>query len=592
MWLVDERELVEGKVPRDLSASLPVMAQKEKEEKDEKPREPESPRSRFANHPLLAQLRAQLAVETEHASSQASDNSDAPTVPTTPTSPRLMAADSFPASVFHKPNVGSEGEGEGDVEVMEFATGHVDGAASLASSSSSASASSSSSAVSASSVAASSSSAASSSYFKDSGDYFNEDEVAAFEAGFDESEYRKRLEEEEVQRILQSQQSPEAIARAKRIDDVSKLLGAKLMAGWTMLGSTCPEENCGCVLMRDRDQVIHCVSCKKTLTQQPDGSYQLDFNPSASSSSSSSSSSSASAASSSSSSSSIAPVSTPVPSRTVSSFSSSSLPDSFAPSSSSSSASSSSSSTKASDDEVSQRMGELLLSGWAMLAQDCPQCEGVPLMRNRQGQMKCVSCNATVVTEEEYDPSVHGVAANRPTSGVTSSSSTSSSASSSVTSSAPASSSSASSLPSSSSSSSSYSHKRSAVRRSKYHNVGSDSESEEEEEESLSDLERKEQEAMARIAKKVRLGSAPTRPTQSVAPAHISAPSSSSIDAVLSSATQAVVSRIDWCQQELSSPVPSSACPTSKSQFLNAQIQTAAFLTELAKALAALKQTQ
>ncbi|TMW56618.1 hypothetical protein Poli38472_006628 [Pythium oligandrum] len=53
-------------------------------------------------------------------------------------------------------------------------------------------------------------------------------------------------------------------------------------------------------------------------------------------------------------------------------------------------------------DDASARLGEKLLQGWTMLGVHCPSDECfTPLVRNKQGQMFCVSCNRFAITEEE-----------------------------------------------------------------------------------------------------------------------------------------------------------------------------------------------
>jgi len=42
-------------------------------------------------------------------------------------------------------------------------------------------------------------------------------------------------------------------------------------------------------------------------------------------------------------------------------------------------------------DIASKKLGELMLKGWAMLADVCEDCD-IPLMRNRQNEKLCVSC--------------------------------------------------------------------------------------------------------------------------------------------------------------------------------------------------------
>jgi uncharacterized Zn finger protein (UPF0148 family) len=54
-------------------------------------------------------------------------------------------------------------------------------------------------------------------------------------------------------------------------------------------------------------------------------------------------------------------------------------------------------------DQISRLLGEKMLQGWTLLDDVClaESCRGVPLMRNRQQQRVCVSCNAIYLTEAE-----------------------------------------------------------------------------------------------------------------------------------------------------------------------------------------------
>lgn len=64
-------------------------------------------------------------------------------------------------------------------------------------------------------------------------------------------------------------------------------------------------------------------------------------------------------------------------------------------------------------DNVSAKLGEKMLQGYALLGQVCPRdgCN-CPLVRKRDGPMLCVSCGSTIIDEADYDESVHGPAGN------------------------------------------------------------------------------------------------------------------------------------------------------------------------------------
>lgn len=63
--------------------------------------------------------------------------------------------------------------------------------------------------------------------------------------------------------------------------------------------------------------------------------------------------------------------------------------------------------TQGPTDEIANLLGQKMLSGWTLLEDQCPSCDGVPLVRDREGTMLCVGCNNQVVTRAEFDPQVH-----------------------------------------------------------------------------------------------------------------------------------------------------------------------------------------
>ncbi|XP_059728378.1 LOW QUALITY PROTEIN: protein ZNRD2 [Haemorhous mexicanus] len=58
----------------------------------------------------------------------------------------------------------------------------------------------------------------------------------------------------------------EVEARRERLDRASRAMGALLLRGYRMLGSSCPV--CGTVLLQDKEQRLLCVSC-----QDPEGGH-------------------------------------------------------------------------------------------------------------------------------------------------------------------------------------------------------------------------------------------------------------------------------------------------------------------------------
>jgi len=64
-------------------------------------------------------------------------------------------------------------------------------------------------------------------------------------------------------------------------------------------------------------------------------------------------------------------------------------------------------------DEISKRIGDKLLAGWAMLDLVCPKGEcGTVLMRDRSKKMWCLACNTMVITEDEFDATKHRIVTN------------------------------------------------------------------------------------------------------------------------------------------------------------------------------------
>ena len=50
--------------------------------------------------------------------------------------------------------------------------------------------------------------------------------------------------------------------------------------------------------------------------------------------------------------------------------------------------------------DVSAILGQKLLEGWTMLEEACDDCN-VPLMRNREGEVICFSCNAHFIKNQD-----------------------------------------------------------------------------------------------------------------------------------------------------------------------------------------------
>ncbi|KAJ7499001.1 hypothetical protein FB451DRAFT_1015711 [Mycena latifolia] len=170
--------------------------------------------------------------------------------------------------------------------------------------------------------------------------------------------------------------------------DASAILGQYMLKGWVLTDRTCPTAGCSVPLMRSptgRTPVIHfCASCdgspdtiRPPATQLPESSASV------------------------SSSSHISRSSTP-PTEVSSTLSSSvfALP----------AETEESRRRREQSDAASSAIGQRLLKGWAMLAEECPnvRCFGVPLVRppkaggEKDHRKECVICGTVYVTEVDW----------------------------------------------------------------------------------------------------------------------------------------------------------------------------------------------
>ena len=67
--------------------------------------------------------------------------------------------------------------------------------------------------------------------------------------------------------------------------------------------------------------------------------------------------------------------------------------------------------TRKKRDEVSAKLGEYMLKGWALLGDSCPLqgCEGTPLVSKRGGPLLCVSCNKEFSKKSDGSISLNGI---------------------------------------------------------------------------------------------------------------------------------------------------------------------------------------
>lgn len=252
--------------------------------------------------------------------------------------------------------------------------------------------------------------------------------------------------------------SSQVDAHMKRLDNLSAKLGAKMLAGWTLLGDSCPREECACPLMKERGATtMLCVNCDSIIVKdgeelrivQDGGKVPIGTNKAVESASTTAT----------------RPVTkvvqkssirgsrrgrrnedesddeeedeedlafdegadtilSPSETATVSfdaadPYSLANLPaDLSDPTPQRSTVNSTNHrSSSMSSDQVSAKLGEKMLQGYALLAVHCPREEcNCPLVRKRDGPMMCVKCGSTIVDEKEYDEEVHGPAENaKPT---------------------------------------------------------------------------------------------------------------------------------------------------------------------------------
>ncbi|KDQ64851.1 hypothetical protein JAAARDRAFT_52781 [Jaapia argillacea MUCL 33604] len=196
------------------------------------------------------------------------------------------------------------------------------------------------------------------------------------------------------------------------ISDVSSKLGTYMLRGWVLTDRTCPNAGCNVPLMRSpasRTPVVQfCVSCDgdpdappvRTPAQVTAVRQSSDIRPPSLSSIDASTHYSRS--------------STP-PTEISSGLSSPTFaPPPIDPEELQR--------RRQQSDRASAEIGKLLLQGWAMLADECPnsQCHGIPLMRppkaggGKDPRKLCVACETTYVDEKDSDGFDRLVPASQP----------------------------------------------------------------------------------------------------------------------------------------------------------------------------------
>eukprot|EP00164_Ancoracysta_twista_P012921 GFYU01020440.1.p1 GENE.GFYU01020440.1~~GFYU01020440.1.p1 ORF type:complete len:333 (+),score=94.56 GFYU01020440.1:158-1156(+) len=164
----------------------------------------------------------------------------------------------------------------------------------------------------------------------------------------------------------------------KNVNQLSK----KLLEGWTLLSDSCPNTTCNVPLIMNKAKEIYCINCDKYCERDGDSmKYSLNQPTTGQ---------------------------TPAPAQAP-------APVATAPASVVAPPAVSSSPKKQNDsgsrsDSSSALIAQKLLQGWTLLNDYCPNPDcSVPLVRNKEGQMSCVSCGNRVIKEEDFDPSRHKV---------------------------------------------------------------------------------------------------------------------------------------------------------------------------------------
>ncbi|ETI47885.1 hypothetical protein, variant 1 [Phytophthora nicotianae] len=69
----------------------------------------------------------------------------------------------------------------------------------------------------------------------------------------------------------------QSVAPVKRSrDEASKLLGEKMLQGWTMLGASCPVDDCYTPLMRNKQGKMYCVRCDQFVVTEEEAKKQAE----------------------------------------------------------------------------------------------------------------------------------------------------------------------------------------------------------------------------------------------------------------------------------------------------------------------------
>jgi len=188
-----------------------------------------------------------------------------------------------------------------------------------------------------------------------------------------------------------------------------------MLQGWTLLAEACPKEGCNVPLLEKKGlNSIYCVNCKTKFKRQHLTPQEFSFVPVESTPSDPAPNSSTANISSSnipSSNKEQLPISSNIPSSNKEQLTEFTI----LPTKEESSPRTSPRTLETTNEEeerkqkrqkVSDKIGQKLLQGWVLLQESCPSCH-VPLMRNREDKMFCLSCDLEVIKFKDFDPKRH-----------------------------------------------------------------------------------------------------------------------------------------------------------------------------------------
>jgi len=217
-------------------------------------------------------------------------------------------------------------------------------------------------------------------------------ETSREDARFDDAAEEEEEEEEEHEDDAQVPRSLEELKREydvrnKSRDLISKKLGEKMLAGWTLLGVSCEQASCsGTPLMHSQKEPMKlvCVACERVFRQNKQGELEPAEGG-------------AKVAA--------APLGGAASLRSLPVVPSVDSPEVWRQGCSDAPILDFSRSSR--EQDSSSRLAAKLMLGWAMLNEVCPRdgCTGSPLVRDLQSVKRCVDCNHSWPTGATGGPS-------------------------------------------------------------------------------------------------------------------------------------------------------------------------------------------